>query len=267
MERILTQSPLEPPMPTPAFPKTLAVIPARYASTRFPGKPLVLIDGKPMIQHVWERTRRVPLIDRVIVATDDTRILDAVEAFGGEARMTSPQHPSGTDRVWEVAATLPEYDLILNVQGDEPNLNPDHLEQVIAAMAQTPEAAIYTLVSPLDPTTDPEAWANPNIVKAVLTATYRALYFSRSPIPFLREPLDTAPPCYRHAGLYLYRRNVLEQLTQLPPSPLELTEKLEQLRALETGFPLYAWVADQVSAGVDTPGDLDRLVRQAPGND
>lgn len=254
-------------MPTPAFPKTLAVIPARYASTRFPGKPLVLIDGKPMIQHVWERTACVPLIDRVIVATDDPRILDAVQAFGGEAQMTSPQHPSGTDRVWEVAAALPEYDLILNVQGDEPNINPEHLEQVIAAMAQTPEAAIYTLVSPLDPTLDVEAWTNPNVVKAILSETRRALYFSRSSVPFLREPLETLPPCYRHAGLYLYRRNVLEQLTQLPPSPLEQTEKLEQLRALEAGFPLYAWVVDQVAAGVDTPGDLDQMVKKMALND
>ncbi len=243
---------------TSLHPKILAVIPARYASTRFPGKPLVDIQGKPMIQHVWERVSRLAAIDRVIIATDDPRIRDAAERFGAEVRMTSPEHPSGTDRMWEVAATLPEYDWVLNVQGDEPFINPQHLEATLEAIQRYPDAAIITLVTPIQ---DVESWQDPNLVKAVLAANGRALYFSRSPVPYHRDaPHEVPPHTYRHIGIYLYRREALEHFTKLPPSPLELTEKLEQLRALEAGMPIYAVLVSEAPVGIDTPADLVRIL-------
>jgi 3-deoxy-manno-octulosonate cytidylyltransferase (CMP-KDO synthetase) len=237
-------------------PRVLAIIPARYASTRFPGKPLVEIQGKPMIQHVWERVRLVPAIGRVVVATDDTRIQQAAEGFGAEVRLTSAEHPSGTDRAWEVASGLPEYDWVLNVQGDEPFINPAHLEAAIAAIAQHPQADIITLVTPL---ADVEAWRNPNIVKAVLAQNGRTLYFSRSPVPFNRDEPEVPAQVFRHIGLYLYRRSALEQFTQLPPSTLESIEKLEQLRALEAGMKLFGILVSEAPIGIDTPEDLVRL--------
>jgi len=243
---------------TSQHPKILAVIPARYASTRFPGKPLVDIQGKPMIQHVWERVSRLAAIERTIIATDDPRIRDAAESFGAEVRMTSPEHPSGTDRMWEVAATLPEYDWVLNVQGDEPFINPQHLEATLEAIQRYTDAAIITLVTPMK---DVESWQDPNLVKVVLAANGRALYFSRSPVPFHRDtPHEVPPRTYRHIGLYLYRREALEHFTKLPPSPLEQTEKLEQLRALEVGMPIYAVLVSEAPVGIDTPADLVRIL-------
>lgn len=237
-------------------PRVLAVIPARYASTRFPGKPLVDIQGKPMIQHVWERVRLVPAIQRVVVATDDTRIQQAAENFGAQVCLTSPDHPSGTDRAWEVASKLPEYDWVLNVQGDEPFINPAHLEAVINAIQLHPQADIITLVTPL---TDVESWRDPNIVKAVLAEDGRALYFSRSPVPYHRDEPEAPSHVFRHIGLYLYRRSSLEQFTQLLPSTLELIEKLEQLRALESHMKLFGVLVSEAPVGVDTPQDLVRL--------
>lgn len=238
-------------------PKVLAVIPARYASSRFPGKPLVEIQGKPMIQHVWDRIQEVSAIARAIIATDDERIREAAASFGAEVCMTSPDHPSGTDRIWEVAATLPDYDWILNVQGDEPFMRPAHLEAAIAAIAVYPGADIITLVTALS---DKTGWLEPNIVKAALASNNRALYFSRAPIPYHRDAPGVPEHVFRHLGLYLYRRTALEHFTKLRPSRLETVEKLEQLRALEEGLSIYAVLVDEAPVGVDTPEDLLRIL-------
>lgn len=247
----------------------LAVIPARYASTRFPGKPLVMIDGKPMIQRVWERVREAQAIDRIIVATDDARIAEAVRAFGGEARMTSPDHPSGTDRIWEVARELPEYGFVMNVQGDEPFLDPASLDRVVRELQSQPEAALMTLVCPVDLSTEEGMahYEDPNVVKAVLGANGQVFYFSRAAVPYFRDGIgmgETADTAYRHLGLYLFRRDALERFTTLVPSPLEKTEKLEQLRALENGMAIYAVVIDEAPVGIDTPADLERLASRHP---
>lgn len=240
-----------------ALPEILAVIPARYASTRFPGKPLVDIFGKPMIQHVWERVQSVDDIRRVIIATDDEKILDACLTFGAEAMMTSPTHASGTDRAWEVAQKFPDFEWVLNVQGDEPFINPAHLEKAIAAIAQHPQAQIITLVTPIHQT---ESWHDPNCVKAVLSREGRALYFSRAAVPYHRDAPQQPQSVFRHIGIYLYSRSALAQFRQLPPSPLENLEKLEQLRALEAGIPLYAVEVNEAPIGVDTPDDLIRIL-------
>lgn len=245
---------------SPASPHVLAVIPARYASTRFPGKPLVDIAGKPMIAHVWERAKAVPEIGRVIVATDDTRIEQAALAFGSEVRMTSPDHPSGTDRIWEVAAPLAEFDWVLNIQGDEPFMNPGHLVQAIQAIGQFPAADIITLVTPIQ---DEAHYRDPNVVKAALADSGEALYFSRAPIPYHRDQPDEPSHAFRHIGLYLYRRAALERFTKLPPSRLETVEKLEQLRALEARMKIYAVIVDAAPVGVDTPADLVRILDSA----
>ncbi|HEY9745905.1 MAG TPA: 3-deoxy-manno-octulosonate cytidylyltransferase [Oculatellaceae cyanobacterium] len=236
------------------MPRVLAVIPARYGSTRFPGKPLVEIAGKPMIRHVWERVRQVSSVQRIIIATDDERIRDAALAFGAEVCMTDPSHPSGTDRIWEVAQPLPDFDWILNVQGDEPLINPLHLAQVIQAIQ--PDMDILTLVTPL---AQLEAWRDPNIVKAILAESGRALYFSRSSVPYHRDEPDAPSHVFRHIGLYLYSRNALARFTSLPPSRLEQVEKLEQLRALEDGMTIHAEIVDQAPIGIDTPEDLVRV--------
>lgn len=243
-----------------SVPNVLAVIPARYASTRFPGKPLVDIQGKPMIQHVWERVGQVSGIQKVVIATDDERIHQSARAFGAEVVMTAPEHPSGTDRVWEVARQFPEFDWILNVQGDEPFINPMHLQAAIASIDQFTEPDIITLVTPIR---NEASWRDPNLVKAVLASHGRALYFSRSAVPYHRDQPETPQSVYRHIGLYLYRRSALERFTQLSPSPLEQVEKLEQLRALEAGMPLYAVEVSEAPIGVDTPDDLIRIVESA----
>lgn len=236
-------------------PTVIAVIPARYASTRFPGKPLVDIQGKPMIQHVWERTRAVPGIARCLIATDDPRIEAAARAFGAEVLMTRSDHPSGTDRIWEAASPL-EGDWIMNVQGDEPFLNPGHLQAVLLAIPERPRADILTLVCPLQGL---EQWRDPNIVKAVLSENGQALYFSRAPIPYHRDHPETPRHVFRHIGLYCYRREALSRFTALPASRLEEIERLEQLRALEAGMRIDAVVVDGAPVGVDTPEDLARL--------
>jgi len=244
----------------------LAVIPARFGSTRFPGKPLALINGKPMIQHVWERVQQVTAIDRTIVATDDHRIAETVNAFGGNVCMTKTDHPSGSDRVWEVAQQFADYPLIFNVQGDEPYLPPDYLTQAIAQMTESPMADIVTLVTPIANTPSGTAlYHDPNIVKAVLNQQGQVFYFSRAPIPCYRDGLDTTASVlgYRHLGVYLYRRSALQRFTQLPPSPLEHAEKLEQLRGLEAGMIFFAATVAHAPIGVDTPEDLDRLLTTA----
>jgi 3-deoxy-manno-octulosonate cytidylyltransferase (CMP-KDO synthetase) len=240
----------------------LAVIPARYGSTRFPGKPLAAILGKPMIQHVWERVSQTSGIARAIIATDDTRICDVAEQFGAEVCMTSPDHPSGTDRLWEVVQQFPEADFpwLLNVQGDEPFIEPAHLQAALAGRASHPKADILTLVTPL---VDATSWHDPNLVKAVLSGRSQALYFSRAAVPYHRDCPERPENAFRHLGLYLYRRSALETFVALPVSPLEALEKLEQLRALEAGLSIFAVVVDKAPLGVDTPHDLLRLEESA----
>ena len=233
----------------------LVVIPARYGSTRFPGKPLALIAGKPMIQTVWEQVQACQAVERCVVATDDTRIADAVTSFGGEVMITSPDHPSGTDRVWEVAKQFPDAQLIFNVQGDEPGLDPEHLLSAIQALKSTPEADLMTLVTPIAEAEQEAFYANPNQVKAIVASSGQVLYCTRAAAPFQRGQ-QVVPLVNRHIGLYGYRRDALKRFVSLPPSPLEQLEQLEQLRALEAGLRLFSVSVDRAPAGIDTPEDL-----------
>ena len=233
----------------------LAVIPARYASTRFPGKPLHLIAGKPLVQHVWERVSTARHVSSVIVATDDDRIAAVARGFGAQVALTRPDHPTGTDRLAEVAAAHPEATHLINVQGDEPLIQPGLIDQLASALAADPDLPMITAAAPLADAVDAH---NPNIVKVVLAADGhepprggQALYFSRSPIPFARGPLIR--PCYRHLGIYGYTRNFLLRFVAWPPSPLEQTECLEQLRALENGARIHVVLTTDESPGVDTP--------------
>jgi 3-deoxy-manno-octulosonate cytidylyltransferase (CMP-KDO synthetase) len=233
-------------------PVIVAVIPARYASTRFPGKPLARLGGKPMIQHVWERCAESAAFSRVVIATDDERIADAAQGFGAEVRLTSAQCASGTDRVAEVAKAMPEVPSFVNVQGDEPLIAPQALAALCRQLAE-PHVEMTTLVRPLE---DAER-ANPNVVKAVLSVRGTALYFSRADIPSARDPA-AHPKRYAHLGLYGYRRETLLRLAALAPTPLEKAEGLEQLRALENGIAIHCSVSAYRGFGVDTPDDLAR---------
>jgi 3-deoxy-manno-octulosonate cytidylyltransferase (CMP-KDO synthetase) len=236
----------------------VAIIPARYASTRFPGKPLARIHGKPMLQHVYERTCRATLVDEVIVATDDERILSAAEDFGARAVLTSACHETGTDRLAEVAAGLEKADLVVNVQGDEPMIAPEMIDTAIAPLGERPDISMGTLMADI---TTPEDFKNPNVVKVVTDQQGLALYFSRSPIPFTRDVVpDTAHlNARRHIGLYVYRRDFLLRYPHLDPTPLEKAEKLEQLRALEHGYRIHVALTTHLSIGVDTPEDLEKV--------
>lgn len=228
---------------------TSVLIPARYASTRFPGKPLHLIAGKPLIQHVWERCQRCRNVGSIVVATDDDRIAAAARAFGAEVCLTSPDHESGTDRIAEAARALPDATHIINVQGDEPLISPDLVDELAARMAADQGIGMITAVHALH---DPALLDNPNIVKCVMSRDGRALYFSRSRIP---HPRSTHPGLthWRHMGIYGFSRAFLEHFVQWEPSPLEVTEGLEQLRALENGAPIHIVVTDHDSPGIDTP--------------
>lgn len=226
------------------------VIPARWGSTRFPGKPLHLLAGKPLIQHVWERCSLVTGVERVIVATDDTRILEAAFSFGAEVALTSPKHPSGTDRIAEVAKNLRTTGILLNVQGDEPFLDPKLAARLINALRADPRLQMATAACPLEPA---EA-ANPNAVKVVCDVDGNALYFSRSAIPFDRDG-DTHPIRLRHLGIYAYRRSFLLDFVKKKQTPLEKIEKLEQLRALENGARIRVLATRDAGPGVDTPED------------
>ncbi|MFO0951567.1 MAG: 3-deoxy-manno-octulosonate cytidylyltransferase [Isosphaeraceae bacterium] len=237
----------------------VAVIPARYASTRLPGKPLLSDTGRPLIQHVVEAARRARRLTRVIVATDDTRIFDAVAAFGGEAVMTRADHPSGTDRVAEVAAGIPNAGIVVNLQGDEPEISPDALDLVASLLENDPAAKMSTLATPIR---DEAVYLDPSCVKVVCSASGQALYFSRSPIPHHRDGLPAPPFGLLHLGLYAYRRDFLLSLAGSPPSPLEKAEKLEQLRVLEAGVPIRVGVVEEPSVGVDTPEDYRRFVER-----
>ncbi len=241
--------------------KIVGIIPARYDSVRFPGKPLVDVAGKPLIQRVYEQASQVALFSDVIVATDDARIEAAVRQFGGQARMTSRAHQTGTDRLAEVARTL-DADIVVNVQGDEPLIQPDMIEQAIRPLLDDTDVSIGTLKHKI---MTPDELFNPNVVKVITTPQGRAIYFSRSPIPFIkgkemRRDGFAAFDFYRHVGLYAYRRDFLLNFTTLPQTPLELAEGLEQLRALEHGCAIHVVETRHESLGVDTPEDLQNVL-------
>jgi 3-deoxy-manno-octulosonate cytidylyltransferase (CMP-KDO synthetase) len=235
-------------------PSVIAIVPARFQSTRLPGKALADIAGRPMIEHVYRRAASATSVARVIVATDDRRIADAVQAFGGEARMTSSSHESGTDRLAEVAASL-DCDLIVNVQGDEPLLAPETIDAAVAPFTADPGLEMSTLVRKIS---DPADMANPNVTKAVLDERGFAMYFSRAPIPYERSAHADA---WAHIGLYVYRRDVLLRFTSLAPTALERAEALEQLRALEHGIRIKAVETRHESFEVNTPEDLEQVRR------
>ncbi len=235
--------------------KSIVIVPARFESTRFPGKPLVTIGQKAMIQHVYERSLQARSVSAVIVATDDSRILQAVQAFGGQAAMTSPLHRSGTDRVAEVAA-LSDADVIVNVQGDEPLIDPEALDAVVEPFQSDPSLMISTLS--VDGTEG--ELENPNVVKVVVDHDGFALYFSRSPIPFFRDASAVGKRRFwKHVGLYAYRRSFLTRLSTLRKSYLEEAEALEQLRFLENGYRIKVVNSTYQSLAVDTPEDLERV--------
>ncbi|MBY0525109.1 MAG: 3-deoxy-manno-octulosonate cytidylyltransferase [Gemmataceae bacterium] len=242
--------------------KTAIVIPARHASQRLPGKPLLRATGKYLIQHVYERACQSRKAGEVIVATDDPRIVAAVESFGGKVRMTRRDHTSGTDRVAEVAQDT-SCDVVVNLQGDEPMIDPAALDLLVDLLERDPNAEMATLAAPIR---SREQWQNPNCVKLMRDRRGRALYFSRSPIPFVRdgEPDFRAdPPCVlQHLGLYAYRRPSLFRLAMEPPDAIEQMEKLEQLRALALGYRIAVGVVDHAARGVDTKEDYDWFVRE-----
>jgi 3-deoxy-manno-octulosonate cytidylyltransferase (CMP-KDO synthetase) len=244
----------------------IALIPARYGSTRFPGKSLAMIKDKPMIQRVYERTRQSRLTERVVVATDDERILKTVTAFGGEAIMTSPDHATGTDRIAEVAEKL-DCSLVVNVQGDEPLIHPEMIDQAITPLVVDPSIPMSTVCKRIE---NREEAFDPNVVKVVFDVNGFALYFSRAPIPWDRDrwagkdsfrDLPFSRLLYKHIGLYVYRRDFLLQYSKMPQTVLETTEKLEQLRALESGYRIKTVVTQHESFGVDIPRDLGRIMQ------
>lgn len=238
----------------------VVVIPARLASTRLPEKPLLRRTGKPLVQHTWEQARRIRSATAVVVATDDERIAAAVRAFGGEAVMTSPDCATGTDRVAEAVRGRPE-DLVVNVQGDEPEFDVGDVEALVEEMRRDPSLPLGTLAV----VASEDERDRPSAVKVVLDPGGDALYFSRSRIPFHRDPGPADPPVLRHVGIYAFRRDALERFTRLPPTPLERAEKLEQLRALENGWRIRVLVGRRAPAGIDTPEDYEAFVRRVSG--
>ena len=243
--------------------KILGIIPARYSSTRFPGKPLVNINGKPMIEHVWDGVMSTGLVDRILVATEDKRIMDAVTAFGGDAVMTSKLHKSGTDRCGEAIQKLGEdldqYDVIINIQGDEPKVAAEHIRLVVAAF-ENPDAQIVTLKKKI---TSLAELNSTNTVKVVCDLNGNALYFSRQAIPYLR---NIAPEMwlrrqsyFKHIGIYAFRRGILQQVVQLAQTKLEKSESLEQLRWMENGYRIAVRETTKESVAIDIPEDLNKL--------
>ena len=246
--------------------KITAIIPARYASTRFAGKALADIKGKPMVRHVYERTSQARLVSEVIIATDDERIAAAVRDFGGRVVMTSKDHETGTDRLAEVAAGL-DSDLVVNVQGDEPLIDPAMIDEVIHPLVDDVSIVMGTLSSRIRNLHD---FLSPNVVKVVTDSKGFALYFSRSPLPNFRDKWHDLKDeaftsgrllCHKHVGLYVYRRDFLLHYARMTPTPLELSEKLEQLRALENGYRIKVVETSYDSIGVDTPGDLEKVLK------
>jgi len=243
-------------MPSNQSTKVLAVIPARYGSTRLPGKPLSLIAGQPMIQHVFERVRQARNVSRTVVATDDERIQKAVEEFGGEAVMTRRDHRSGTDRVAEVAAHIPA-EIYVNIQGDEPLVDPEMIDAVVSAMMEDDAVHIAT---PCTAILQPNDIMDPNIVKVVRDFDGNGLYFSRAPVPWIRDPArEVAARHWKHIGLYAFRRDALLEFPTLPPGELERIEQLEQLRWLENGFQIRVVETDYDAVSVDVPADIERV--------
>jgi len=243
--------------------KVLGIIPARYGSTRFPGKPLALLAGKPMVQWVYERASQAELLNEVIVATDDQRIFNAAQKFGGRVVMTRNDHPSGSDRIAEVAATS-DAEIIVNIQGDEPLIEPAAIDLGVKILLDHPAAQVGTLVRPLRDTAD---LRNPNIVKVALAQDHTALYFSRSAIPFCCGAQTDAEwlqqhMYFKHIGLYIFRRDMLLQFVKWPVGVLERVESLEQLRLLEHGVKIHVAVTEYEARGVDTPEDLEILCKE-----
>lgn len=244
--------------------KIYAVIPARYDSTRFPGKPLAIIAGKPMIQHVYQCAAACPEISEVFVATDDDRILQKVTDFGGKAIMTGKKHPSGTDRIAEALQTLhlEDKDLIVNIQGDQPLFKPDVISKMVAPLMENTDISMGTLKFRI---TDEKDITNPNIVKVITDKEGFAIYFSRSTVPFYRDT-DLNPVYFKHLGLYVYRKDFLMKFSSLPCGELESAEKLEQLRAIENGFKIKVVETDTNSLEVDTPEDIRKIEEAIAGS-
>jgi 3-deoxy-manno-octulosonate cytidylyltransferase (CMP-KDO synthetase) len=237
-------------------PRVVVVIPARYGSTRLPGKPLVSLAGKTMIQRVYERARMGQRIDRVIVATDDERIVKAVETFGGEARMTRPDHRTGTERVAEVAAHV-EGDVFVNVQGDEPLLDPIAVDTAVNALLEEPPASVSTVATPIKTAAD---IMDPNVVKTVLDFDGNALYFSRAPIPWVRDTTSKVQVRHlKHLGLYVFQRDALLEFPTLPQGDLERIEQLEQLRWMENGWKIRVAEVEHDAVSVDVAADVARV--------
>jgi len=237
----------------------IGIIPARFASTRFPGKPLVDIAGKSMIQRVYEQASKATSLSKVVVATDDERIVEEVKKFGGEFVITASTHQSGTDRCAEVVEQLPGFDIVINIQGDEPFIEPAQIDLLTSCFVEE-KVQLATLIKPIE---SQESIYNPNSPKVVIDANGRAMYFSRSPIPFIRngEPGVWAEKhqFYKHIGIYGYRTASLMEITKLPPSSLEIAESLEQLRWIENGYYIQTKVTDLETVAIDTPEDLKKL--------
>jgi 3-deoxy-manno-octulosonate cytidylyltransferase (CMP-KDO synthetase) len=243
-------------MTIPGHPEAIAVIPARYASSRLPGKPLAQIAGKPLIQHVVERTGQAQSLSRVLVATDDQRIKKAVEAFGGKAMLTRTDHRTGTDRVAEVAAHVPA-EIYVDVQGDEPLIDPGTIDALVSAMREDGSVQIATACSAIHQAND---IMDPHITKVVLDFDGNALYFSHAPIPWVRDrDGDVIVTHWKHIGLYAFRRDALLEFPTLPPGELERAEQLEQLRWLENGFPIRVVETEYDAVSVDVPEDIKRV--------
>jgi len=241
--------------------RTLVAIPARWGSTRFPGKPLHLIAGKPLVQHVWERCQECKQIDDVIIATDDARIAEAAASFGAKTVLTDPDHPSGTDRIAEAAKSFPDHRVVINVQGDEPLISPALIDELARTLRDDPAVKMITAAAPIQ---DAAQISDPNIVKVIFDTHGDALYFSRSPLPYQRNP-DAWPRSYRHLGIYGFQRSFLFQFVSWPPSRLEQTESLEQLRALENGTRIRVVLTDELSPGVDTPEQAAAIEKHLAG--
>jgi 3-deoxy-manno-octulosonate cytidylyltransferase (CMP-KDO synthetase) len=237
-------------------PQVVVVIPSRYAATRLPGKPLVNLAGKPMVQRVYEQAKLAQTVHRVLVATDDQRIVDAVLAFGGEARMTRSDHRTGTERIAEVAAHEPG-DVFVNVQGDEPLIDPVAIDTAVAALLEDPPAQIATVATPIRHVPD---IMDPNVVKTVLDFDSNALYFSRAPVPWVRDTQQKVHVKYwKHLGLYVFQRDALLEYPTLPQGELEKIEQLEQLRWLENGWKIRVAEVEHDAVSVDVPEDITRV--------
>ncbi|MBR4156501.1 MAG: 3-deoxy-manno-octulosonate cytidylyltransferase [Bacteroidales bacterium] len=244
--------------------KILGIIPARFASTRFPGKPLTIINGKSMIQRVYEQALKAELLTDVVVATDDQRIFDAVTSFSGKVMMTSSEHNSGTDRCCEIIEKIGnQYDAVVNIQGDEPFINPEQIDQ-IAALISTEESQLASLCKPIK---DKDELFDENVVKVVFDKNGNALYFSRQTIPFLRKADRDAASWmeqrtfYKHIGIYAYKVDVLKEIARLPQSGLELSECLEQLRWLENSYEIKMGITEFESYSIDTPQDVEKCLK------